>query len=221
MKSFGEVLLDVEHRIGTCRLNHRHFNETKAELELALRGKKNLIFLVGTTGVGKGVLVNTLEEDLNVPVKDDCWHVRAISSKAPSPHGNSFSWTGFWIDVLEAAFDPFPEDKVDREETLAWLSRQLGFSVQGNGLHRLFKAAISAIKDRGIKVVFIDEAQNFVINEPILLENSQCEPPSVLREVLLNLAAIRPRQGPAPSSGIWFPLDATRGVQEVLAGRVP
>ena len=164
-KRLQEVLLDVLHKIQTCRLDHWHFKETKAKLELALKGKKNLIFLFGTTGVGKGVLVETLKEELNVPVQDDCWHLRAISCKAPSPHGNSFSWKGFWIGVLEAAFDPFPEDKVDREETLVGLHRKIGFSVTRHELHRLWRATTSAIKDRGIQVIFVDETQNFVVNE--------------------------------------------------------
>ena len=110
-EKFREVLLDGRHRIETCRLNHRHFDETKARLKLALEGKSNVVFLVGTTGVGKGVLVDTLVEELNASVKDDPWQLRAISSKSPSPHGSSFSWSEAYLGVLEAAGDPLPEEK--------------------------------------------------------------------------------------------------------------
>ena len=161
-EKFREALERVRDKIETCTLDHDHFNEAKAELELALKGKRNLIFLVGTTGVGKGVLVKTLEDELNLLVKDDRRHLRAISCTAPSPRSGPFSWSGFCIALLEAAFDPFPEDKVNHKDSLARLNREVGFSIQNHSGDRLFNAAIRAIGDRGIRVIIIDEAENLV-----------------------------------------------------------
>ena len=161
-KTFQKALGKVRDRIETCTLRHDHFNEAMADLELGLKGKKNLIFLVGTTGVGKGVLVKTLEHELNLLVKDDRRHLRAISCTAPSPRSGPFSWSGFCIALLEAAFDPFPEDKVNREDSLTRLNREVGFSIQNHSGDRLFNATIRAIADRGVRVIIVNEAENLV-----------------------------------------------------------
>ena len=164
-EKFRETLSAVRDRIERCRLNHRHFAEAKARLELALEGKWNIVFLVGTTGVGKGVLAETMAEELNEPVKDDPFEVRAVVSKSSSPHGNTFSWSETYLGVLEAAEDPLPEEKVDREERLQRLRRGENLSVKRATPNGLRRATISAIEDRGIKVAFIDEAENFVMKQ--------------------------------------------------------
>ena len=164
-EKFREVLLNVRDRIEACRLNHPHFEDAKARLELALEGKSNIIFLVGTTGVGKGVLAATLAEELNEPVKNDPYQMRAICSKAPSLHGSKFPWSDLYIDLLEATWDPLPEEKVDREDKLSRLTPGKDLPFRKGTLSSLRKAAISAIEDRSVKVVIIDEAQNLVVKE--------------------------------------------------------
>lgn len=164
-EKFRKILSAVRDRIEMCRFNHRHFAETKARLELALEGKSNIVFLVGTTGVGKGVLADTMVEELNEPVKNSPFEVRAICSKSSSPHGNVFSWSETYLDALVAAIDPLPEEKVDRDERLQRLRRGESVSGKRGTPNALRRALIAAIEDRGIEVVFIDEAENFVIKE--------------------------------------------------------
>lgn len=167
-EKFREMLLAVRHRIEMCRLNHRHFDETKARLKLALEGKWNIVMVVGTTGVGKGVLAVTLTEELNRPVKDDPFQVRAIASKSSSSHGSTFSWSEEYLGVLEATGDPLPEEKVDRADRLSRLRRGEdleGLSVRKGSPNAMRRATLSAIEDRGVKVAFIDEAQNLVLKK--------------------------------------------------------
>ena len=164
-QQFREVLLNVRDGIEACRLNHPNFEDAKAQLELALEGKSNIIFLVGTTGVGKGVLGDTLAKELNELVKDDPYRLRAICSKPPSPHGVKFTWSDAYDDLLEAAGDPLPEEKVDREANLSRLPARRDFQSGKGGLGPKHKAVGSAIQDRGVRVVIIDEAQNLVIRE--------------------------------------------------------
>ena len=164
-EEFREVLLEVRERIETCRLNHRYFEDAKAELELALESKSNIVFLVGTTGVGKGVLVDTLAEELNASVENDPYQVRAVCSVAASPHGHEFSWLALYVDMLDVTGEPLLLEKVDRQDRLERLRRGEKPAARNDSLNGFRSATISAIQDRGVKVVFIDEAKNLVMNE--------------------------------------------------------
>ena len=164
-EKFRDALRDVRNRIEACRLNHPNFQDAKARLELALEGKRKIIFLVGTAGVGKGVLGATLAEEMNETVKDDPHGLRVICSRPPSPHGVKFTWSDAYDDLLEAAGDPLPQEKVDREANLSRLPARKGFQSGKGGLGPKHKAVVSAIRDRGVEVVIIDEAQNLVIRE--------------------------------------------------------
>ena len=55
--------------------------------------------------------------------------------------------------------------KVDRKDRLSRLRRGEGFLVWKGSPNALRRATTSAIQDRGVKVAFIDEAQNLVVNE--------------------------------------------------------
>ena len=164
-----EELLKVRDRIETCRLSHPRFEQARAKLKLALEGKCNIVFLVGTTGVGKGVLAETLADEMNEVVKGDPTQLRAISSKLASRHGNSFSWTDSYVEILEQTGDPLPDEKIDREERLARLRRGEklggGLTSRKGSPSALRKAATAAIRDRGIEVALLDEGENLAVQE--------------------------------------------------------
>ena len=152
---------DLESQV----IEHAHYKEAKAKLELALRGKRNLIFLVGPTGSGKSVLARRLVEEQNRLVESDPWSLRAVAIRTPSPFAHVFSWESLLVNLLEALHDPLPDEKVDREDMVAAVSRRVGFSIARSSRNKLAKAVLSSVKDRKVRLICVDEAMNFAVNE--------------------------------------------------------
>ena len=162
--SFADELRSACVRIDQKVISHLYFSETKQRLLEAL-GTHNIVLLVGPSGVGKGTLIRVLLRQLNGPVEGDPTAIRAVSFRAPSPHGPTFPWKAFWIAWLNAMQDPLPERKVDRKRALSRMVNDLGRLKPSDTVDGMRDAVFSATRDRGARVVVIDEALNLVQNE--------------------------------------------------------
>ena len=113
---------------------------------------------VGPAGVGKGRLIAYLVEEFNVSVIEAPRLLRAAVVSAPNSHRRAFSWREFFIACLEALEDPLPEEKVELPNSVVARARR----ATEAGLRR---AVLSAVCDRGLHVLFVDEALALVQNE--------------------------------------------------------
>ncbi len=162
--SFASELRSACARIDEKVIPHLYFREAKQCLLEALE-TNNLVLLVGPSGVGKGTLIRVLLRELNGPVEGDPAAVRAVSFRAPSPHGPTFPWKAFWKAWLIVMQDPLPDRKVDRKKALSRMANTLEQLKPSDTVDGMRDAVFSATRDRGVRVVVVDEALNLVQNE--------------------------------------------------------
>ena len=144
---------------------HPYFIETKRKILRALK-TDDMVLLVGPTGVGKGTLVYTLVEELNVPVQDDPVAIRAIYFRCPSAHGTRYPWFSFYYNWSDALQEPLPGRKIDHERLEAHLREgRSKRSLRGGKAEDLRRAVFKSTRSRGVRAVFADEAANLVIQE--------------------------------------------------------
>ncbi|MBP2660408.1 MAG: ATPase [Firmicutes bacterium] len=114
-------------------------------------GDKNMIFIIGPTGVGKTMLCKKIVHEVNLLYEDlletNFNVIPVICLAASAASKGNFSFKQLYKSILEAAQEPLidykiaPNGKMGSEEAL-------------------LEAAKSCIKNREIKVVIIDEAQH-------------------------------------------------------------
>ena len=151
-------------RIGEKTINHPYFKEARFGLQEKL-DTHDIILMVGASGVGKDRLVRTEVQRLNEPILHDPRSLRAVRFTVPSPQRGSFPWSAFWGRWLHALDDPLPECKVNRELKKERLIEGESTQAQRASVDALRNAAFAATRDRGVDVVFIDEAANLVPKE--------------------------------------------------------
>ena len=105
------------------------------------------------------------QQRLNEPIFHDRRLLRAVLFPAPSPQRGSFPWSAFWRRWLRALDDPLPECKVDRDFKRDRLVEGVSTQARRGSVDALRNAALAATRDRGVDVVFINEAANLVPKE--------------------------------------------------------
>ena len=151
---FAVELRSACARIQQMVVPHLYFRQAKQRLLEAL-DTSNLVLLVGPSAVGKGTLIRAVIEKFNAPVERNPKAIRAITVRAPSPQSSRFPWKAFWIACLDAMFDPLPERKVSHGPLYK----------QSDSIDILKRAVFSAVRDRGVKLIVVDEAMNLVMKE--------------------------------------------------------
>ena len=151
----------AEHAIRADTLSHTRFESTQLELQDAIECS-SMVMLLGSTGVGKTRLIETLVRESNALVCDVPAQRAAIVVKAPSPHARAFSWKSLWTLVLEKLADPLPELKVDRRATVVALQSGRPAALRHSTEETLRRAVRSAARDRGLHTMFVDEAASLV-----------------------------------------------------------
>lgn len=151
-------------RLDQPTIDHPYYQEVRLGLEERL-DSHDLVLVVGPSGVGKGRLVLKEVERFNKPILDDLRRLRAVFFTTPSPQRGSFAWSALWDRWLRALGDPLPECKVDREFKKRRLSEGVSIQARRGSVDALRNAAFAATRDRGVEVVFIDEAANLVPKE--------------------------------------------------------
>ena len=169
-------------RLGQTTIDHAYFKAARQDLQEKL-ATHDLVLLVGPSGVGKGKLGRKEVQRLNEPILDDLQSQRAVFFTAPSPQHGSFAWSAFWHCWLRALDDPLPECKVDREFKKNRLLEGVSTQAKRASVDALRNAAFTATRDRGVDVVFIDEAVNLVPNERA---RTLCDQLDVLRDLTDN-----------------------------------
>ena len=158
----GERLPEVRQQIEDAVLRHAHFETTRKELVYALEASK-LVWLIGPAGVGKGTLVEQLVEEWNEPAANDPWHLPAVSIRAPSSHGPVYPWIAMYTGIDRRLQDPLPAYKVNQAESVERL-RNGKISARKGTTDYLRDSVFSAVRDRNVEVLFIDEAINLLAN---------------------------------------------------------
>lgn len=158
------VLRAAGARLGQTTVDHPYFKEARLALQEKL-DTHSLVLLVGSSGVGKDRLVRKEVERLNEPIRDDLQSLRAVHFSAPSPQRGPFPWSAFWRHWLRALEDPLPDCKVDREFKRERLSRGTSTPAKRGSVDALRNAGFAATRDRGVEVVFVNEAMNLLPNE--------------------------------------------------------
>ena len=169
-------------RLDQPTIDHSYHKEARLDLEERL-DSHDLVLVVGPSGVGKERLVLKEVERLNKPIRDDPRRLRAVFFTAPSPQRGSFAWSAFWDCWLRALGDPLPECKVDRAFKKHRLSEGVSIQARRGSVDALRNAAFAATRDRGVDVVFIDEAANLVPKERA---RTLCDQLDVLRDLTDN-----------------------------------
>ena len=169
-------------RLGKKTIDHPYFKEARLGLQEQL-DTHNLVLLVGPSGVGKDRLVLKEVERLNEPIRDDPRSLRAVVFPAPSAQSGSFAWSAFWRRWLGALGDPLPECKVDREFKKDRLFEGVSTQAKRGSVDALRNAAFAATRDRGVDVVFINEAVNLLPSERA---RTLCDQLDVLRDLTDN-----------------------------------
>ena len=149
------------HTINTATLSHTHFVSAESDLQEALECS-DMPMLLGSTGVGKTRLAETLAMESNARVSQIPHRQAALVVRAPSPRAQSFSWKSLWISVLEQLADPLPEDKVDRLATAAALRSGRPAGLRHSTEDTLRNAVICAARDRGLHTLYVDEAASLL-----------------------------------------------------------
>ena len=137
---------------------HTHFESAQLQLHEVLECSP-MAMLLGSTGVGKTRLIETLAAEANASLHNP--HA-ALVVKAAAPRGRAFSWKTFWMDTLDELADPLPDDKVDRHATANALRSGHPRSLRRSTEDALRRSVTSAARDRGLKILYIDEAASLL-----------------------------------------------------------
>ena len=164
MTSVGDDLESARGLIRESVVWHWYFSETKQKVTQALEADR-FLFLVGSAGVGKGTLVREMVKEWNAPVEGDRRLLRAAMFRAPSAHGTMYPWIAWYTGSLDELKDPFPEQKIDRGRVVAELRSQSRMPTVRGSVDDLRRTFFKAVRDRGIEVLFIDEALNMLVND--------------------------------------------------------
>ena len=131
-----------------------------AVLSLIQSAAVPIVEIVGPTGVGKSTLIKKLRTELlkqfSEAMTNNPGLIPVIMVEAPSPDSGKFHWGDFYRRLLKASFEPMIGHKslnsIDGESPV-------GLRKTGT-ITELRWAVEQCIKQRGTKVVIIDEAQH-------------------------------------------------------------
>ena len=138
-------------------LPHRHFVEVGDQLDEAIESY-GVVFLLGPTGVGKTARIKATIAASNACVADDPDRLCAAMVTARTPRARLFSFKQLSIDALRALEEPLPERKLGRTEFGSGARSRRAMLPGKRSEAELFDAVRAAARDRGLRVLFIDEA---------------------------------------------------------------
>ena len=102
---------------------------------------------------------------MNAIIEKDPSQLRAAVVRAESAFRKAFSWKRFWVLCLRAVDDPLPGCKVNRALPARGVSRGTGARYRSVTEPDLADDFRRAAHDRGLEVLFIDEARALLKNE--------------------------------------------------------
>ena len=136
---------------------HGHFLRTREQLDEMIESH-GLVFFVGPTGVGKTACAEATIARFNACVADVPAELRAAMVTVRTPRAKLFSFKDLWIDVLRALEDPLPERKRASPGLGSGAeTRRRRFPGKLSEV-QLFDKVRNAARDRGLRVLFVDEA---------------------------------------------------------------
>ena len=140
---------------------HPHFKCARSELERVLSCSPMALFL-GSARTGKTRLIETMASQMRRPPDGAPQHYAAVIVQAPAPHRGAFSWKMLWKRCLDELDEPLLDYKVDRRGMLRGLSRGVRPRSGRDNAEALFDSVCGAARDRALRVLFIDEAAEFI-----------------------------------------------------------
>ena len=165
-----ELLAEAGARLCNPPVKHLLFREVRAALEAALRCYK-LVLLVGVSGAGKTAVIEAVARDMNAPIVEDRKRIHAVVLETLSPSHNRFPWRDQLEAILDEIEDPLPARKIDREAYANGLDPKVRGPNASAPAPRpaysseawLRKAVRDAARDRGLKLLVLDEAVDLVM----------------------------------------------------------
>lgn len=158
------ALAEARSRIGVQLVRHTFFKLTLRRVRRALKDFE-LVVLVGPSRVGKGALLRALDQELNAVVEEKPSELRSAIVRTESAFRRAFSWKRFWVLCLRAVGDALPECKVNREMPACGVARGTGARYRSATEPQLADDFRRAAQDRGLEVLFVDEALAMLKNE--------------------------------------------------------
>ena len=150
------------------RIRHTRIASTidECRLMLAAGDNANLLLLCGPTGVGKSTLgdflVETELKDQAAVLSENPGYVPAIRVEAPASGERDFSWRLFYqrmLDALEGELDA-PRTAYGIDPATGKVVRPVG--PQTNRLSGLRTAVERSLRNRGTRIVVVDEAAHMM-----------------------------------------------------------
>jgi energy-coupling factor transporter ATP-binding protein EcfA2 len=147
-------------------INHPKMKSTMNAVTTALASKTDpgVLLLVGSTGVGKSTLVDSLQRELlkSVPVNGDglSAYKPIVWTRATPPQNGKFDWRDYISRALKQAGDVLMNRKVVSPETLPLFDDLPGqIALDGNGVNAMRRGLESCLRHRHTRYLVIDEAQ--------------------------------------------------------------
>ena len=164
-----EELADARSSLCSEPVPHPLYVEVKDALLDALRHYK-LVFLVGPPGAGKTALLENVVQDFNADIGSDLHRLHAVLLETCVPTHNRFPWRDQLMAILDALGDPLPHRKINRESLSDGVqSSAPDKSVEFSGgptarssPQQLHKSIHASAKDRGLKLLVLDEAVDLI-----------------------------------------------------------
>ena len=165
--SLEEVLKgSVQERLNYFRnrvIGHRRLLEARDYLlsRARLKGNVQLIFFFGPTGAGKTTVVQRSSEELKRLHLEDAIQdpslIPVVYVVALRAEAGSFSWIGFYGDILKALAEPHIDRRIiypTKEDT------NRSARNRGKSAREMRELVVDALRRHETSVLFIDEAQH-------------------------------------------------------------
>ncbi len=140
-------------------LRHGHLNQLfeKVKQQIEWPSDKNICLVTGPTGVGKTTLAQKLIEHFYNGVQTvNSPTMNAVYFEVPKQSKAKFDWDDFFIRLLRAMDEPFPESKLAMAKPLTSQhgARLTWLKTKTKDLRRDVE---TAIKERGVRWIVLDE----------------------------------------------------------------
>ena len=148
-------------RLPDAVVDHPYFTSARSELQQAL-ACSSMVVLVGSSRLGKTRLVRDFVVQYHAGVSESSGCCPAIVVTAFTAQGRAFSWKSLWKSILEQLDDPLPDRKINRQAMVPALSDGRRPRFRYSTEDDLYRSVRDAARDRGLRVLFVDEASALV-----------------------------------------------------------